>query len=77
MGVNVGPVVFEGGDYFGRTVNIAARVTDYARPREVLVTEVVVRSVASKDIAFDEIGNVSLKGVPDPVKVWRARAASS
>jgi adenylate cyclase len=32
IGVHTGPVVFQGGDYFGRTVNIAARITDCARP---------------------------------------------
>jgi adenylate cyclase len=41
FGVNCGPVVFQDGDYFGRTVNVAARIADYARPREVLVSEAV------------------------------------
>lgn len=38
VGLHSGPVVFQDGDYFGGTVNIAARITDYARPGEVLVT---------------------------------------
>ena len=74
MGIHSGPVVFEGGDYFGRTVNIAARVTDYARPREVLVTGNVVQAASSGELAFEEIGPVSLKGLPEPVELWRARA---
>jgi class 3 adenylate cyclase len=41
-GTTTGPVVFRDGDYFGRTVDTAARITDYARPREVLVGEDVV-----------------------------------
>jgi class 3 adenylate cyclase len=32
VGLHTGPVVFQDGDYFGRTVNVAARITDYARP---------------------------------------------
>jgi class 3 adenylate cyclase len=32
VGLPSGPVVFQDGDYFGRTVNIAARITDCARP---------------------------------------------
>ena len=32
VGLHSGPVVFQHGDYFGRTVNIAARIGDYARP---------------------------------------------
>jgi adenylate cyclase len=39
--MNSGPVVFQDGDYFGRTVNVAARITDYARPGEVLVSDSV------------------------------------
>jgi class 3 adenylate cyclase len=35
-------VVSQDGDYFGRTVNVAARITDYARPGEVLVSDQVV-----------------------------------
>jgi len=35
-------VVFQEGDYFGRTVNIAVRIAEYARPGEVLVTQEVV-----------------------------------
>ena len=42
VGLHSGPVVFQDGDYFGGTVNIAARITDYARPGEVLVSDQVV-----------------------------------
>jgi hypothetical protein len=34
-------LVFQNGDYFGRTVNIGARITDYARSGEVLVSDAV------------------------------------
>ena len=42
VGIHAGPVVFQEGDYFGRTVNIAARIAEYARPGEVLVSQEVV-----------------------------------
>jgi adenylate cyclase len=42
VGLHSGPVVFQNGDYFGRTVDIAARITDYARPGEVLVSDPAV-----------------------------------
>ena len=42
VGIHAGPVIFQEGDYYGRTVNIAARIAEYARPGEVLVTREVV-----------------------------------
>jgi class 3 adenylate cyclase len=74
MGIHSGPVVFRDGDYFGRTVNIAARITDFARPREVLVSAEVMAAVAEHDdrIAFESIGPIVLKGLIDPVVLYRA-----
>src|SRR5215210_6649321 len=45
VGIHAGRVVFQEGDYFGRTVNIAARIAEYARPGEVLVSHEVVDAV--------------------------------
>ena len=55
--------VFQEGDYFGRTVNVAARIADYARPGEVLVSQEVVEAALGSPLSFDEIGPVTLKGV--------------
>jgi class 3 adenylate cyclase len=56
-------VLFQEGDYFGQTVNLSARIADYARPGEVLVTRSVVDASDETDIGFREIGPVDLKGV--------------
>ena len=71
-GITSGPVVFREGDYFGRAVNMASRITDYARPGEVLVTETVAESAAPPGSAFDELGRVELKGIHEPVRLFRA-----
>ena len=42
VGIDAGPVVFQEGDHFGPTVNIAARLLERAGPGEVLVSEEVV-----------------------------------
>jgi adenylate cyclase len=73
-GVHVGRPQQLGGDYYGRDVNIAARITDYARPREVLVSAEVMAAVVEHDdrIAFESIGPIVLKGLIDPVVLYRA-----
>jgi class 3 adenylate cyclase len=63
VGMSCGPVLFQEGDYFGQTVNLSARIADYARPGEVLVTRSVVEASDESDIGFREIGPVDLKGV--------------
>jgi len=72
VGVNAGPVVFQDGDYFGRTVNVAARIADYARPREVLVSQDVVEAGSLDDVSFELIGDIVLKGLTTPVTLHRA-----
>ena len=39
VGVNAGPMIYDEGDYFGRTVNIAARIASQAGPDQVFVGE--------------------------------------
>jgi adenylate cyclase len=73
VGINAGPVVFRDGDYFGRTVNLASRIVDYARPREVLVSEEVVREAPPDGVVFESIGDIALKGLLEPIPLYRAR----
>jgi adenylate cyclase len=72
MGADAGPVVFRDGDYFGQTVNVAARISDYARPGEVLVSQAVIEEVPEAGFEFDPIGEIPLKGVREPVLLYRA-----
>jgi adenylate cyclase len=75
VGIHAGPVLFQEGDYFGRTVNLASRIADYARPGEVLVTQEVVDEAGdpSTGYAFTDIGPVELKGIGGPVHLHSAR----
>jgi class 3 adenylate cyclase len=69
VGLHAGPILFQEGDYFGRTVNLAARIADYARQGEVLVSQDVVYACADTELSFREIGPVELKGVPEPTRL--------
>ncbi|HKY46948.1 MAG TPA: adenylate/guanylate cyclase domain-containing protein [Acidimicrobiia bacterium] len=73
VGLHAGPVLFQEGDYFGRTVNISARIADYARPGEVLVSQEVVEGSGDVPVAYADIGHVELKGVSGPVHLYKAR----
>jgi adenylate cyclase len=73
VGIHAGPVVFQDGDYFGRTVNLAARIAEYARPGEVLVSQEVVDAAEGGPVTFTEIGPVELKGVPGTLRLHITR----
>ncbi|HZB02526.1 MAG TPA: adenylate/guanylate cyclase domain-containing protein [Actinomycetota bacterium] len=72
VGIHAGPVVFQEGDYFGRTVNIAARIAEYARPGEVLVSQEVIDEADGTLVMFTEIGPVALKGVAGTIHLHSA-----
>ncbi len=76
VGIHAGPVVFQEGDYFGRTVNIAARIAEYARPGEVVVTQEVVDAADGTSVTFTEIGPVELKGVSGALPLHIARRSA-
>jgi adenylate cyclase len=72
VGINAGNVIVQEGDYFGRTVNVAARIVDYARPHEVLVSEEARSGAGIDDVAFELIGDVNLRGVTKAVRLHKA-----
>jgi adenylate cyclase len=69
VGLHAGPVLFQDGDYYGQTVNIASRIAEYARPGEVLVSQAVVEATDEGPVTFAEVGMVELKGVAESVRL--------
>lgn len=77
VGIHYGDAVYRDGDYFGSQVNLAHRVVSRAQAGEVLVTDRVVESIeGNEQLAFEPIGEVSLKGFPAPTELFLIRAAS-
>ena len=72
VGINAGNVILRDGDYFGRTVNVASRIADYARPGEVLVSGEVKQRWNGGGVRFDAIGPVALKGLRDELTLYAA-----
>jgi adenylate cyclase len=71
-GIARGPVVMQTGDYYGRSVNLASRITAVARPSSVLVDQ-SARDAASDAFPYSFAGERRLKGFDAPVKLYRAR----
>jgi class 3 adenylate cyclase len=72
VGVAAGPVVVQGGDYFGRTVNLAARIAARADVGQVLVSQRVAESTPPEGVTFVELGELPLKGFAHPVRLLEA-----
>jgi adenylate cyclase len=76
IGLHYGATLYRDGDYFGRDINLAARVVARARGGEVLVTDSVVEAVRGSDyLQFEPIGTVKLKGFDEPRSLCRAEPA--
>jgi adenylate cyclase len=74
-GVAQGLVLGRGGDWYGRPVNLASRITGFARPGSVVAAE-EVRQAATGDWAWSYAGKRKFKGVKGDVAVYRVRRAS-
>jgi adenylate cyclase len=74
IGIHHGRVLYRDGDYFGRAVNLAARVGARAAGGEVLVTRPVVR-VAGRHLQFTRVGEVKLKGFAEATELFLAGPA--
>jgi adenylate cyclase len=73
IGVHYGTTLYRDGDYFGRDVNLTARVVARARGGEVLVSDAVVDAVSgSSHLSLEPIGQVKLKGFEQPRQLCRA-----
>jgi class 3 adenylate cyclase len=70
IGIHAGPVIFQDGDVYGRTVNLASRLASVAEAGEVVISTEVAQ--LAQGIRLDDMGPVSLKGVAVPMRLFRA-----
>jgi adenylate cyclase len=70
IGIHQGDIVVEDGDIFGDGVNVAARLEGLAEPGGICVSARVLEDAAGKlDLAFEDMGEQSLKNIVRPVRV--------
>jgi len=72
VGVEAGPMIYDEGDYFGRTVNLAARIASRAGSDQVFVGEELSRLGAPTGVRLVEVGEFDLKGISRPVRLREA-----
>jgi adenylate cyclase len=74
-GIAIGPALSRAGDWFGRPVNLASRITQIARPGS-LLAEREVRESAREAYHWSYAGERRLRGIREPVPLFRARRLS-
>lgn len=74
VGMNTGPATERLGDWFGATVNLAARVSAAAKGHEVLLTEAtrIAAGAPLESITLEKLGPRRFRNVGEPVTVYRA-----
>ena len=71
-GIAIGAALSRAGDWFGRPVNLASRITQIARPGS-LLAEREVRELAHDSYRWSYAGERRLRGIREPVPLFRAR----
>jgi len=68
VGIAAGEPVERHNDLFGVTVQLASRLCSHAEAEQILVSNVVEELCAGKILAFEDLGEITLKGFDQPVR---------
>src|SRR5208282_1767403 len=72
VGVNLGDVVVKNDDLLGDGVNVAARLETIAEPGGICISSSVYDQITGKlDLGFQDIGELTLKNISRPIRVYR------
>jgi len=72
VGINLGDVIEQDGDLLGDGVNVAARLEGLSEPGGISISRAARDQVRDRmDIALDDMGEVDVKNMPRPVRVFR------
>lgn len=78
IGIHTGEAIQHDGDFYGKSVILAARIADQAQGGEVLVSSLVAQLLEpAGDLRFKDAGETELKGLTDPQQLYRIAWGSS
>lgn len=76
VGINLGDIIVDGDDIYGDGVNVAARLEALAEPGGVCISRTTRDQVRDKlDLALKDLGEVEVKNIARPVRVFRIHVA--
>ncbi len=71
VGINLGEIVFDGGDIYGTGVNIAARLEAMARPGGICISKLVREQVSGiLDLTYEDMGEQTVKNLATPIRCF-------
>ena len=73
IAINVGEVRVHRGDVFGEPVNIASRIESITPADEVYFSQAVYLTMNRSDVPTEPVGDYELKGIAEPVTVYRVK----
>ena len=76
IGISAGEPIEEDGDFFGSTVNLAARLCDAAGVGDVYLSTQFVDSIDDAGVEIEPVGELQLKGFAEPQHVSRVAAST-
>ena len=72
IGINIGDIIVDGDDIYGDGVNVAARLETLSEAGGIYISQSVHTQVKGKvDLEFEDLGERSIKNIPEPVSVYR------
>jgi class 3 adenylate cyclase len=78
IGAAAGEPVEHHHDLFGRTVQLAARLCSHASPEQIVVSSTIAELCLGKNLLFEDLGEIALKGFDRPVRahavVWASQS---
>lgn len=78
-GFHQGSALFKNNRYFGSTVNLAARISAYAKGGQLLCTRVAAEALLRRlpaGVRVEPMGAVRLRNIPEPVELYEVTSAN-